>query len=65
MTDIELDARVTALEENSGGGDSFNGKTHVFYYLMQEAYHLVSVIFLIEQFNCYAPKFWHRGANPR
>ena len=28
MTDVELDERVTALEEN-GGGDSLNGKTTV------------------------------------
>ena len=27
MTDVELDARVTALEENSGDGNSLNGKT--------------------------------------
>ena len=28
MTDVELDSRVTALEENpGGGGDSVNGKT--------------------------------------
>ena len=26
MTDVELDERVTALEENVGGGNSFNGK---------------------------------------
>ena len=26
MTDVELDARVTALEENGGGGDTVNGK---------------------------------------
>ena len=25
MTDVELDARVMALEENGGGGNSFNG----------------------------------------
>ena len=25
MTDVELDARVTALEENGGGGNAFNG----------------------------------------
>ena len=25
MTDVELDERVTALEENGGGGNSFNG----------------------------------------
>ena len=25
MTDVELDARVTALEENGGGGNSVNG----------------------------------------
>ena len=33
MTDVELDARVTALEENDGSGNYFNGKiniTHVF-----------------------------------
>ena len=27
MTDVELDARVTALEENGGGGDQ-NGKSN-------------------------------------
>ena len=26
MTDVELDERVTALEENDGGGNSQNGK---------------------------------------
>ena len=26
MTDVELDERVTALEENGGGGDPANGK---------------------------------------
>ena len=25
MTDVELDARVTALEETGGGGSSING----------------------------------------
>ena len=31
MTDVELDARVTALEENGGGENTFNGKTtHIF-----------------------------------
>ena len=29
MTDVELDARVTTLEENGGGGNSFNGKTNM------------------------------------
>ena len=28
MTDVELDARITALEEN-GGGDGVNGKKYV------------------------------------
>ena len=28
MTDVELDERVTALEENGGGGNSGNGKTN-------------------------------------
>ena len=28
MTDVELDARVTALEEN-GGGNGVNGKRYV------------------------------------
>ena len=27
MTDVELDTRVTALEENGGSGNSFNSKT--------------------------------------
>ena len=27
MTDVELDARVTALEENGGDGNSVNGET--------------------------------------
>ena len=27
MTDVELDERVTALEENGGGGNSVNGRT--------------------------------------
>ena len=31
MTDVELDARVTALEENGGGGNPFNGKTNDFF----------------------------------
>ena len=26
MTDVELDERVTALEENGGGGGTQNGK---------------------------------------
>ena len=26
MTDVELDERVTALEENGGGGNSINGE---------------------------------------
>ena len=26
MTDVELDERVTALEENGGGGNTANGK---------------------------------------
>ena len=26
MTDVELDERVTALEENGGGGNAVNGK---------------------------------------
>ena len=30
MTDVELDARVTALEEN-GGGDGVNGKKYILY----------------------------------
>ena len=29
MTDVELDARVTVLEENGGDGNSFNGKTNM------------------------------------
>ena len=29
MTDVELDARVTALEENGGGGNSLNGKSNM------------------------------------
>ena len=28
MTDVELDARVTALEENDGGGNPQNGNKH-------------------------------------
>ena len=31
MTDVELDERVTALEENGGG--SVNGNTNVFLFL--------------------------------
>ena len=31
MTDVELDARVTTLEENGGDGNSFNGKTNDFF----------------------------------
>ena len=27
MTDVELDERITALEENDGGGNSVNGET--------------------------------------
>ena len=27
MTDVELDERITVLEENDGGGNSVNGKT--------------------------------------
>ena len=38
MTDVELDERVTALEENDGGGNFLNGKLHVFYKMMQQAY---------------------------
>ena len=29
MTDVELDERLTALEENSGGGNLINGQTIV------------------------------------
>ena len=29
MTDVELDVRVTALEENGVGGNSLNGKTNM------------------------------------
>ena len=29
MTDVELDERVTALEENDGGGSTQNGKIDV------------------------------------
>ena len=29
MTDVELDARVTALEENGGGGNGQNGSISV------------------------------------
>ena len=31
MTDVELDERVTALEENGGGGENQNGRNIVFY----------------------------------
>ena len=27
MTDVELDERITTLEETGGGGNSVNGKT--------------------------------------
>ena len=30
MTDVELDARVTALEENGGGGNTQNGNEHCY-----------------------------------
>ena len=30
MTDVELDARVTALEENGGSGNALNGKIDLF-----------------------------------
>ena len=30
MRDVELDERVTALEENDGGGDPTNGKHYLF-----------------------------------
>ena len=36
MTDVELDARVTALEENGGSGNSFNGKTIDLFNMIQE-----------------------------
>ena len=38
MTDVELDVRVTALEENGGSGNSFNGKTNTLFNIMSEAY---------------------------
>ena len=38
MTDVELDARVTALEENGGGGNSLNGKTNVLLNIMPQAH---------------------------
>ena len=38
MTDVELDARITALEENGGGRYSLNGKTNVFLNIMQQSY---------------------------
>ena len=31
MTDVELDERVTALEENGGGGNTQNGSFHKSY----------------------------------
>ena len=31
MTDVELDERITSLEENDGGGISLNGETIEFY----------------------------------
>ena len=31
MTDVELDERVTALEENGGDGNEFNGQTIVLF----------------------------------
>ena len=30
MTDVELDQRVTALEENGGSGDTQNGRIFIF-----------------------------------
>ena len=30
MTDVELDERVTALEENGGSGDTQNGRKKIF-----------------------------------
>ena len=30
MTDVELDERVTALEENGGGGNRTNAKLYLF-----------------------------------
>ena len=35
MTDVELDERVTALEENGGGGNAVNGKTRKLYQINQ------------------------------
>ena len=32
MTDVELDERVTALEEN-GGGETQNGRNNIFYFI--------------------------------
>ena len=29
MTDVDLDERVTALEENGGGGDTENGRNFI------------------------------------
>ena len=34
MTDVELDARVTALEENGGCGNSFNSKMNLLFNMM-------------------------------
>ena len=31
MTDVELDERVTDLEENDGGGNTLNGKIKITY----------------------------------
>ena len=53
MTDVELDARVTALEENGGGGNSLNGKTNDLFNIMKEVYicRISSVNILIDHFN--------------
>ena len=66
MTDVELDARVTALEENGGGGNSLNGKMNVFF-LQHDATSLhlsfiICLILLIEQFNNGTSRICHMGA---
>ena len=45
MTDVELNARVTALEENGGRGNYFNGKSTDQFDTIPENKHLSFMIF--------------------
>ena len=51
MTDVELDARVTALEENGGGG-SQNG-------IFLSEFVIISSLKIIDEFSVLLQKWYH------